>query len=87
MLPNNDSDNLCQIHARVTKEAFDLLEAEAARREQEEYRPLPVASLLNEIILKALRPKRPVGRPPKALPPKVQPKPARSTKRLEGKTA
>lgn len=82
--PITDADpNSRRIVTRITKEAFELLEAEAKRREQEDYRPCPVNSLLNEIILKVLRPKRPErGRPPK-----VQPKPVRGTKRIEGKTA
>lgn len=81
--PINNDHGPRRIQALVTREAFELLEAEAMRREEEEFRSCSFSFLLNEIILKALRPKRPTrGRPPK-----VQPKPVRSTKRVEGKTA
>jgi len=77
----DDDPILCRLHIRITPEAYELLDAEAKRRVRLEARHCPPGAIINELIVKALSPKR-MGRPPKA-----QPKPMRSTKRIQGKTA
>jgi len=75
----------CRINTRITKEAYDLLDAAVEERMRIEPRHCTQGVILNEIILKALRPQ--VKRPTRGRPPKVQPKPVRSTKRVEGKAS